>query len=89
MLEGKPLKTHELMYDEKNDLIPCSCCGCEVPVADYSNVGSGHLCDFCASTLAGNHVRYAGVSDFTALRAEIWKAAAAVANYLKFPKEPT
>ncbi len=77
------MKTYERKFTEDGDPVECESCGLPAPVADYSSVSAGSLCEFCASTLASRHIRHARGDQFTALRAEIWKAAAAVANYLK------
>lgn len=83
---------YKLQKNEYGDPIGCDRCGCEVPTANYDwgpPFNEKHesekrpLCEFCAGTLAGNHTRYSSNDQFSMLRQEIWKAAAAVANYLK------
>lgn len=75
------------------DIVPCDSCGCEVPTQDFEwgpPYNQTHtrenraLCEFCATTMAGNYTRFIGKSDTTYLRNEIWIAAAAVANFLQF-----
>jgi hypothetical protein len=75
------------------ETVPCDCCGFPAPVAEFNNSPPTPrlLCEFCANSMAGAHTRdtYRRIDDTTRLTIEIWKAAGAVANYLKFgvPKE--
>ena len=78
-----------LRTDESGATVACSSCGCEVPTDDFRGVGSDEprraLCEFCAATMAGTFTQYVTGDEYTALRAEIWKAAACVFNMLKTP----
>ncbi len=83
--------------DKYGDVVPCDCCGCEVatglfdwgpPYGERHDDSQRALCDFCSGSMAGNHTRYPLRDEFSSLRAEIWKAAAAVANYLEGKTKP-
>jgi hypothetical protein len=88
-------KEYIIQTNEDDELIACDSCGCEVPTAYYDwgppfdqkhETDKRPLCDFCASSMAANYTRHRMESEFRMLRAEIWMAAAAVANYLKYGK---
>lgn len=86
---------YEIHKGKFGDIEACDSCGCEVPTSVFPNYGPPFdeekqdrlLCEFCASTLTGNYTKYSATDEFSALRTEIWKSAAAVANYIKFGGE--
>lgn len=80
------------MKHEDGEPVPCDSCGCEAPtgefdwgpVHNFERPGEKrHLCEFCSTTMASRHTEYPARDEHTALRAEIWKAAACVFNMLK------
>lgn len=82
---------YKIRTDENGEPVACDSCGCEAPTANFQWEPPFHeqhdsqeraLCEFCATTLAGNYTRYPAREDATMLRAEIWKAAACVFNML-------
>jgi len=79
---------------EDGEPVPCDSCNSRVPTSEFTwgpPFNQDHerpyraLCEFCSSTMASRHTEYQADTEFSALRAEIWKAAAASHNLLKFP----
>ena len=82
---------------DRGDIVACDSCNCEAPLCGFEwgpPFNETHdrpkrlLCEFCATTMAGNVTRFQSRDETTALRKEIWRAAASVYNMLKHPPEP-
>ena len=80
------------MKHEDGEPVPCDSCGCEAPTGEFDwpppfmekrDRPKRALCEFCSTTLTSRHTEYPARDEHTALRAEIWKAAACVFNMLK------
>ncbi len=80
---------YKLRTTGDGDVICCESCGCEVATSEFGKSSISlrdqkqYLCEFCATTMAGTYVEYSSRDEFTAIRSEIWKAAACVFNMLK------
>jgi hypothetical protein len=79
----------ELSKDQFGEVEACDSCGCQVPTTRASIIEVPEprfrlLCEFCYTTMAGSYTQYPARDQGQFLREEIWKAAAAVANYIRF-----
>ena len=78
-----------IQREEDGETVRCDSCGSEAPTGDFTSNDQfdknpqRFLCEFCATTLTSNYVKYSRYDDFTQLRAEVWKAAACTFNMLR------
>lgn len=75
------------LYEKDGEVLCCSSCNFPVPTYRISfsrtpPFEERRLCIFCSTTMAGRHTEYPPQDTFSALRAEIWKAAAGVFHML-------
>jgi hypothetical protein len=72
------------VHIEGGEVSECDCCASRVPTYLFrvGIDGRRRLCEFCSSTMASRHTEYPAMDQFSALRAEIWRAAGAVFNAL-------
>lgn len=83
-----------VLKHENEEPVDCDSCGSRVPTSDF-NWGPPYtqnhprpfraLCEFCCTTMTSRYTENPSNDLFTQLRAEQWKAAAAVFNMLKHP----
>jgi len=85
---------YRMREDKDGEAVECDSCGCEAPTQDFDwgppyteehTKPKRALCEFCASTPASNFTRYGNRDEYSRLRAEVWKSAACVANFLNRP----
>jgi len=83
--------TYELMREHGETLV-CDSCASPAPLSEFAwgppfsvqrQRPQRLLCQFCSTTMASRHTELPGSDEFSALRAEIWRAAGAVFNAMK------
>lgn len=84
---------YQMQYND-DEIVPCDSCGCAAPTAGFDwppNQRAGQdrpqrmLCRFCSTTLAGRYTETPTPDPWHSMRAEVWRAAAAVYNLLQYP----
>lgn len=84
---------YKIQKDKNGDPIQCDSCRHEVATSDFDwgppfvarERPKRALCEFCATSFAGNATfpSERSLSDAAAMRREIWMSAAAVAHYIE------
>lgn len=82
------------MRQEDGESVECDSCGSVAPTGEFDwgppytekhDRPHRMLCEFCSTTMTSRYTEHPSRDEYTALRAEIWKAAACVFNMLKTP----